>query len=268
MTEGDEQVYQGAPDPLAADIAATELDSALQAATTVRDACLALEAAVAPLGYSSVDYASGPILQWPMRDNLDWRPDVIYATYDWQDVYFATHFQKHDRILPHMLRQVGPWLYWDVWSIPTDDPITRQLDQLAQARIASGLSIPFHGPGLRFAGVNLGSALSREALAVADRRTRSLAFLMASKLHARVQALTGTVGPEPGLTRRELECLGWSARGKTAWEIGAILGISESAAKKHLISSSRKLDARTGSHAVAIALSRGLIAIYPVAEQD
>ena len=62
------------------------------------------------------------------------------------------------------------------------------------------------------------------------------------------------------LTTREGECLTWTARGKTAWETSRILAISESAVKKHLSSAFAKLDARTGGHAVAIALSRGLIA--------
>ncbi len=240
---------------------AASLQHALNVATTIPEVCRIFEAAVAPLGYASLDYASGPIVRWPMRDNLDWQPDIIYATHDWADVYFATHFQKHDRILPHMLRQVGPWLYWDVWSQPTDDPIARELDRMAQGRVKSGLSIPFHGPGLRFAGVNLGSALSRQALEARDRKTRATVFLMASQLHARIQALAGVAHGEPRLSAREVECLGWLARGKTAWETGQILAVSESAVKKHLFSASAKLHAQTGAHAVAIALSRGLIAL-------
>lgn len=237
------------------------LTDALDAATDVQTACRAFEVAIEPLGYHSVDYASGPIARWPMRDNLNWRPDVIYATYDWADVYFATHFQKHDRVLPHMLQQVGPWLYWDLWSTPAADPIAQELERRAQQWVASGLSIPFHGPGLRFGGANLGSMLPKEELAARDRQTRPLAFLMASRLHARIQALTGASPKPPVLSAREAECLGWSARGKTAWEIASILAVSESAVKKHLIAASAKLNAQTGAHAVAIALSRGLISL-------
>lgn len=234
---------------------------ALDAATTVPEACRALEAAITPLGYSSVDYASGPVTRWPMQSNLDWRPDVVYASYDWQDVYFATHYQKHDRMLPNMLTRVAPWLYWDVWATPADDPITAELDRLAQERVNSGLSIPFHGPGLRFAGANLGSQLSPQDLEARDRETRADVFLMAFLLHGRIQAINGAGPPTPTLSPRETEALGWLSRGKTAWETARILGISESAVKKHLASAGAKLDAQTGAHAVAIALSRGLIAL-------
>lgn len=67
--------------------------------------------------------------------------------------------------------------------------------------------------------------------------------------------------PIPHPTSRELECLTWAARGKTAWETGRILSISESAVKKHLGSAAAKLGACTGGHAIALALSRALIAL-------
>lgn len=237
------------------------LTAALDASRTVEAACRALEAAIAPFDYVSVDYASGPISRWPMHSNLDWRPDVIYATFNWQDEYFTTHFQAHDRTLPHMLGRITPWLYWDLWATPSDDPVTRELERRVHERVASGLSIPFHGPGLRFAGANLGSNLSASDFEARDRETRAEVFLMASLTHGRIQAITGGAPSPAGLSGREAEVLGWSARGKTAWETGAILGISESAVKKHLGSANTKLGAQTGAHAVAIALSRGLIAL-------
>ena len=61
------------------------------------------------------------------------------------------------------------------------------------------------------------------------------------------------------LTARERECLSWTSVGKTAWEIGSILGISEHTAVAHLNSAVRKLDATSRAHAVAEALRRGLI---------
>lgn len=45
----------------------------------------------------------------------------------------------------------------------------------------------------------------------------------------------------PRLTRRELECLRWTLRGKTAWEVGRILGIAEQTAARHLHNASKKL---------------------------
>ncbi|CUU44260.1 Transcriptional activator protein luxR [Blastochloris viridis] len=66
-------------------------------------------------------------------------------------------------------------------------------------------------------------------------------------------------GPPDDLTPRERECLAWTSVGKTAWEIGSILGISEHTAVAHLNGAVRKLRAVSRAQAVAEALRRGLI---------
>lgn len=63
------------------------------------------------------------------------------------------------------------------------------------------------------------------------------------------------------LTARELECLGWAARGKTEEDIGVILGRSRETVHFHLQNAIHKLDACNRTHAVAIACSHGLITV-------
>lgn len=62
------------------------------------------------------------------------------------------------------------------------------------------------------------------------------------------------------LTRREAEVLLWTAEGKTAWEAGRILGITEGTARAHLAHVLDKLDAANKPHAVARAFSLGILA--------
>ncbi|MFK7992834.1 MAG: substrate-binding domain-containing protein [Granulosicoccus sp.] len=61
------------------------------------------------------------------------------------------------------------------------------------------------------------------------------------------------------LTQREVECLTWTARGKTSWEISVILGFSESTATFHLRNAGVKLKASNRANAVAKAMHLGLI---------
>jgi DNA-binding CsgD family transcriptional regulator len=61
------------------------------------------------------------------------------------------------------------------------------------------------------------------------------------------------------LTDRECEVLRWTMDGKTAWEIGRILGIAENTAIRHAHSASRKLGCSSKHHAVVKALRLGLI---------
>lgn len=61
------------------------------------------------------------------------------------------------------------------------------------------------------------------------------------------------------MTARELECLRWTVEGKTAWEVGRILGISEQTAVRHLNNATHKLACVNKHHAVVKALRLGLI---------
>jgi len=63
----------------------------------------------------------------------------------------------------------------------------------------------------------------------------------------------------PSLTPRELECLRWTMDGKTAWEIGAILGITERTVVLHVNGAMHKLDCVNKHQAVVKALRLGLI---------
>ena len=71
--------------------------------------------------------------------------------------------------------------------------------------------------------------------------------------------------PAPAAVRlspRESVCLHWAAAGKTSWETGRILEISESTVNFHLRNASRKLQVRGRRAAVAAAIRRGLL--HPV----
>jgi DNA-binding CsgD family transcriptional regulator len=63
----------------------------------------------------------------------------------------------------------------------------------------------------------------------------------------------------PPLSPRELECLRWTSEGKTAWEVGRIIGISEQTAVRHLNNATHKLGCVNKHQAMAKALRRGLI---------
>lgn len=61
------------------------------------------------------------------------------------------------------------------------------------------------------------------------------------------------------LTEREIECLSWTAAGKTSLEIAEILGLSEHTVNHYLNQVTRKLEAVNRTQAVVKAIRRGLI---------
>jgi LuxR family transcriptional regulator, activator of conjugal transfer of Ti plasmids len=77
--------------------------------------------------------------------------------------------------------------------------------------------------------------------------------LMAMYFHAHAQRRTGSnqLIADAALSRREAECLEWAAQGKSAWEIGTILGISRHTVSTYLENAKAKLGVRTIVQAVA-----------------
>jgi LuxR family quorum sensing-dependent transcriptional regulator len=61
------------------------------------------------------------------------------------------------------------------------------------------------------------------------------------------------------LSPREKEVLQWAAEGKTEWEIGRILGLSEHTADKAIRSARSKLNASNRTQVIAQAIRLGLI---------
>lgn len=86
-------------------------------------------------------------------------------------------------------------------------------------------------------------------------------FLLGSYLHEATDVLwhAETTEQEPLLSGREIECLHWSARGKTSREIGLILGISQNTVSFHLKNAASKFDVYGTRHAVSRAIETGLV---------
>ena len=238
---------------------------ALKGCETSEEAFRLYQAEMRRQGYCSVDFCSGIQTRWPMANASEWLMDVMLASFPAQHQYAGTdspEFLRYDRTIPLAARRTIPWLSWDLWEQPAEDPMERDIEDRLQSLFTSALVVPIHSPGLRFTGVFLGSDLPREELEKLDRETRPDVFLATALFNARFAELLGQQDEgERALTDRERECLLWAARGKTAWETSMILSISESAVKKHLGRSAAKLNALTRTHAVANAISRGLIGI-------
>jgi len=87
--------------------------------------------------------------------------------------------------------------------------------------------------------------------------------VLAAFLHVSGIRTIGTkllANERPKLTRRELECLNWCARGKTAYEISKILNISEPTAVFHLGNIVKKMNVNNRINAIAKGVALGLVA--------
>lgn len=128
---------------------------------------------------------------------------------------------------------------------------------------STGMALATHRPMGRhfFFAVDRDRPLPDHAQEVSRRLADLQLFaVFAEEAAARVLLPTdpGTLGLRE-LTPRETECLRWTMEGKTAWEVGQILGISEQTAVRHLNNATHKLDCANKHHAVVKALRLQLI---------
>jgi DNA-binding CsgD family transcriptional regulator len=86
--------------------------------------------------------------------------------------------------------------------------------------------------------------------------------ILANYFHGHVLRINGCDSEQELLiSARELDCLKWTAAGKTAWEASVILGISERTVRFHLNVAREKLNCSTTTQAVAKAVAHQLIDI-------
>lgn len=75
-------------------------------------------------------------------------------------------------------------------------------------------------------------------------------------------------GRQLQITQRERDCLEWTARGKTGWEIAQILGISARTVHFHLQNAMRKLGLHSKHQAALAALQAGVVSLAPTVDAE
>ena len=167
---------------------------------------------------------------------------------------------KKDPVLQHCKRASVPI----IWNQDTYTSIGLGNRWEAQARYGfqTGIALALHLPEGRhfFMSVDRDQPLPTNSAEV----TRIVADLQLFAVHAQDVALRVLVpaSPQadiPSLTPRELESLRWTMEGKTAWELGNILGISERTAVLHVNNATHKLGCINKHQAVLKALRLGVI---------
>lgn len=178
------------------------------------------------------------------------------------DVFQDQSYWRRDPVMQHCKRQSVP-LIWNQSTYVSSGSADLWEEQ-AKFGYHAGIALALHLPeGRHFAlGVERDQALPNEASVL----TRMVADLQLFAVHAQ-EAAWRVIMPQgqdvssakARLTPRELECLRWTMDGKTAWEVGAILSITERTAVLHISNAMRKLDCSTKHQAVLKALRLGLI---------
>ena len=176
------------------------------------------------------------------------------------DSYCDPQLQRLDPVMQHCRQHSLP-IIWDRDTYVSSDMV-ELWDHQASFGYRTGIAMALHLPDSRhfLLGVDRDQPLPEDA----NELQRMVADLQLFAVHAQEAALrllvpTAAQPERPKLTPRELECLRWTMEGKTAWEVGAILGVSERTAVLHVTNAMHKLGCVNKHQAVLKALRLGLI---------
>ncbi len=167
---------------------------------------------------------------------------------------------RRDPVTQHCKRQSVP-IIWDQGTYVRDGQGDLWEEQ-ARFGYRNGIALALHMPeGRHFM---LGVDRDQPVPPDPTELTRLVAELQLFAVFAHESALRILVpapseASAPSLTPRELEALRWTMEGKTAWEVGALLGISERTAVLHVNNAMHKLGCVSKHQAVLKALRLGLI---------
>lgn len=171
---------------------------------------------------------------------------------------YSNEDRQADPLLQRLRRTSLP-IAWD-----QDDYVAAGLghrwEEMASRGIRAGVAVALHLPH----GRHLCLGLNRGDGRASRDEPRLAADLMLLAVHA-LSALKPlceqevTAQEASQLTPREFEVLHWTAAGKTNWEIGRILGISEVSTARHVTRLLSKLNAINRTQAVLHAAKRGLL---------
>lgn len=151
----------------------------------------------------------------------------------WVETFAASGLHRHDPAQRLAASRPGSFVWADLPQLMNLPAAGRGvLEDASRAGLGAGFTVPLHVPGERTASCSFattwGKPLPGDALLAAEILARGVfAAVFDLLLAPRRRALSH-------LAPRELECIRLMAHGKSNWEIGRILGLSEETVKGYL----------------------------------
>lgn len=225
----------------------------IEACDTLDELLDGISAFSKPLGftYAGIGQIINPaVLERPITD-----VGISDFPREFNDRWLAQGYIMHDPILRYALSYRAAFTWREAYEYATRYG-RRIFDEAEEFGLSDGIAIPvivgkyptglisLVHPDPKFSEAEI----AHIQLVCIHSYTRMLRIINAEK-HDRTDALTA----------REIDVLHYVAAGKTNWEIGKILEISEDTIKMHMKNITRKLDAANRAHSVALGIREGQI---------
>jgi LuxR family quorum sensing-dependent transcriptional regulator len=177
----------------------------------------------------------------------------------YQELYESEKLAKNDPVIQYGMSGTRAANWKEISSILRIESGARAFDIAGVHGWRNGLVVPIVGPGGYRAVGSLSSAARDNS--PTEQALLHLAVLAAHDQLREINRVQAgfSASPPSSLTPREREVLKWLMAGKTNWEIGEILAISERTVHFHVNQLRRKLKAGNRAQIVAIAMTLGLV---------
>lgn len=220
--------------------------------SNVEDITMQFEALVKYLGFEQWAY------HLKSQDVSD-PPQIIsnYST-DWEQHYVKENYTSIDPVVLAVEKSQHIYQWSDILASMELSPRQQQLfDESASYGLIDGIGIPFNlEDGKRLVVTLVNPDLSHNELKNLFIDKQHSLSVLAYLLHQQIQRSCPI--PSVKLSPRELDCLVWLSNGKTYWEIGTIMNISERTVRFHINNIKKKLGANSQAEIIAKALRYGL----------
>lgn len=175
---------------------------------------------------------------------------------EWTDRYKEHGYDVFDPVFRRLRYDISPFDWRELSMGFSKGPKSKRvLNEATEFGLRDGFTIPI----CDLTGVRGVLSFSARHIEPHPKLLPAL-HLISVYAHAKYNEIKANAEPESkALSDREIECLHWSAAGKTDWEIGMILSISETTVRTHLEHVRTKLNATNKVHAVAEALRRHIL---------
>lgn len=178
---------------------------------------------------------------------------------EWSKHYIDSGYVFLDPMVQEMFRTAAPFTWADVMNRKKSSSVQNKvMNEAGEFGLKTGFVVPVFNSNGSTGVVNVVG--ERAEFPDEVRRALHMASLYA---HQKLLAFHRNDSKQSiKLTPREKECLRWVAAGKSDWDIGELLKISQHTVNFHIENAKRKLDVATRVQAAVSASLRGLLELY------
>lgn len=178
---------------------------------------------------------------------------------EWSSHYIEQGYVFEDPMVREMFRTCRPFAWSDVMN--RDDVSNKQKKLMSEAGefgMKAGFVVPIYNSNGSTGVVNV-AGVDAEF----PEEVRKALHMASLYVHQKLLAFhRQDVVDSVKLTPRERECLRWVAAGKSDWDIGELLSISQHTVNFHIENAKRKLNVATRVQAAVSASTLGLLELY------